>query len=199
MSAGDTHGSVELAVRGGAGLHVVSAFGAEQDLPVHGGRIILQVPEIPVYVELARGQSIDVVPMDWGPNLARAPGVTAGSSGSEKANASISKIVNGALETWFWEQKPDSGAWTNDAPLPSWVEVRLPAPARVARVVIYAGVPWQVTGTLQDYELQVEEDGAWKTIERVHEPIKTWGVFTPTNRSHSSPNPGPRPRRRTRS
>ena len=25
--------------------------------------------------------------------------------------------------------------------------------------------------------------GAWKTIERVHEPIKTWGVFTPTNRT----------------
>ena len=54
MSAGSTDGRVELKVSSGDTLHVVSAFGVEDDLPVRGGRVALSVPELPVYVELAK-------------------------------------------------------------------------------------------------------------------------------------------------
>ena len=51
--------------------------------------------------------------------------------------------------------------WVSDEPFPGWVEVRLPEPAEIARVIVYAAPPWQWQGTLLDYELQFEQDGKW--------------------------------------
>ena len=73
QSAGEPEGRVELDVKGGDKLHIVSAFGVESDLPVKDGRAVLTVPELPVYVEPAKNQTIAVVPQDYGPDLALAP------------------------------------------------------------------------------------------------------------------------------
>ena len=54
QSAGDPKGQVELAVKGGDKLHVVSAFGVASDLPIKDGHVMLPVPELPVYVELSK-------------------------------------------------------------------------------------------------------------------------------------------------
>ena len=78
QSAGEPEGRVELDVKGGDKLHIVSAFGVESDLPVKDGRAVLTVPELPVYVEPAKNQTIAVVPQDYGPDLALAPGVGRG-------------------------------------------------------------------------------------------------------------------------
>jgi len=42
------------------------------ELPVKDGHVLLPVPELPVYVELAAGQSIEVVPQNWGEKFAKA-------------------------------------------------------------------------------------------------------------------------------
>src|SRR5579871_5884872 len=182
MSAGSTDGKVELRVKGGEKLHLVSAFGVERDLPVTGGLATLPVPETPVYVELAKGQSIAVVPTDWGADLALASGVTATSSGS--SNAGIHKIINGELENWYWTQKGDTHPWMDDTKgFPAWVEIRLPKPETVARVVVYASPPWQWQGSLLDYELQAEIGGQWKTLEHVQEPARTFTVLTPVTKT----------------
>ena len=80
MSGGSTDGHVDLAVNGGNSIHYVTSFGLEYDIPVTAGRVTIPVPELPVYVELAPGQTISVVPVNWGPNLALQPGVVAASS-----------------------------------------------------------------------------------------------------------------------
>ena len=191
MSAGSTDGQVELSVSGGGDkLHVVSAFGVEQDIPVKDGHATLAVPEIPVYVELAQGQTIEVSPMDWGSNLAMAPGVIAKASGTGEHPADksikndIAKIHNGVLENWYYTQQKESQPWMdNTKEFPAWVELDLPKPTPVERVVIYACPPWQWQGTLQDYELQYDDNGKWVTLEHVQEPLRTFAVFTPPNRT----------------
>jgi len=190
QSAGSTDGRVELAVAGGKSLRLVSAFGRGRDLPVAAGRASLPVPELPVYVELAEGQSIEVIPADWGPNLARRAGATAAASGTgvhpvdRSIKNDIAKVINGELENWYWSQQKDDQPWMDDTKaFPAWVEVRLPEPAPVARVVVYAAPPWQWQGTLLDYELQVDRGGTWETVERVQEPPRVHKVFTPPTRT----------------
>lgn len=186
QSAGSTDGHVELNVKGGTALKVVSAFGVENTVPVRAGHATVEVPELPVYIELATGQSIDVAPTAWGPNLARAAGVTAQSSvpvdpdPKKAALNPIEKITNGVLENWYYAQKPDTGPWAAVGPtFPATVDINLPTAQSISRVVIYAAPPWQMQSTLLDYELQYDDNGEWKTIGRIKEPTRTFRVYTP--------------------
>jgi hypothetical protein len=129
-------------------------------------------------VELAAGQTIQPVPWDWGPNLARAGGVTAYAPGAVDGN--YSKLYNGKLEDWYYD---GSSVWYGDvSSMPTYVEVRLPSAQEIGRVVVFAGFPWQMRGSLVDYELQYDDAGAWVTIEHVQEPTTTFGVLAPTVR-----------------
>lgn len=191
MSAGGTDGGVTLQVTGSSKrLHIVSAFGVESDLPIRNGQAYLPVPEIPVYINLAADQSIAVKPMAWGGNLARASGVTLRASGAGAhpldptiPNA-IEKIVSGELDNWYWSQQKDRHPWMDDTPgFPAWVELTFPKPQTVARVVVFAPIPWQWDGAPLNYELQAEVAGAWVTLDRVAEPTQTITVLTPTLRT----------------
>ena len=186
MTAGNPYGSVTLSVGSGDHLHVVSPFGVESDLAVVAGKAILPVSELPVYVELAQGQTCDVAPRTYGQNLSLANGVTVAVSGSTTSplNPSVqndpSKIVNGILENWYWRQTPADADWmSNVTEWPATVEIDLPQPALVSDVIIQAGVPWQLDGTLLDYDLQYWDGTQWSVIEHVSEPTKTWQVYSP--------------------
>jgi len=194
MSAGSPDGKVQLHVGGANGqsakLHLVSAFGVESGLPVSGGMATLPIPELPVYVELADGQTIDVVPQDFGPNLARMAGVKASASGTgvhpvdPKIPNDISKLINGEFENWYYTQKLAAQPWMdNTKTFPAWVELSFPQPTEIGRVIIYAPAPWQWQGTLVDYELQYDDQGKWATIEHVQEPLRTFKVLTPATRT----------------
>ena len=197
QSAGEPEGRVELEVKGSDKLHLVSAFGVESDLPVKDGRAALVVPELPVYVELAPDQAVSVVPQDYGPDLALAPGATASADGSpdhpadkpdtpkeKRINNDIGKIINGKFENWYWAQKKDDQPWmSNVKEFPATVEIRLPKPTEVARVIVYAAPPWQWQGSLLNYELQYDDGGTWRTIDKVDEPTKTFKFWTPTTRT----------------
>jgi hypothetical protein len=195
MSAGSPDGKVELNVSGSAPkLHVVSAFGVESDLPIANNRVTLQVPELPVYVELAPDQKIAVIPQEFGENLARGEGVTLAASGAgahpvnSKIPNDISKLNNGELEDWYYHlHKPEDSTdqpWMDGTPeFPAWIEMHFPSATQVARVIIYAPAPWQWQGTPVDYELQYDAGGKWVTIEHVNEPLKTFKVLTPATRT----------------
>jgi hypothetical protein len=190
MSAGSTDGTVALKVSTGTKLHTISAFGVEKDLPVSGGIATLEVPELPIYVELENGQTIAVQPTDWGPNLAKSPGVTASSSAPPDFNLlklgqnAISKINNGDFENWYWSQTADSGPWTVKNPtFPFSVQLQFPAPTNLSRIVVYASPPWQGQGSLLDYELQYDKNGRWVTLDHVKEPAKTVQAITPSTRT----------------
>ena len=187
QSAGRTDGSLTLSVSGGASLHVVSALGVASDLPVTAGKVVLPVPELPVYVEPSANQTIQPVPVDYGPDLALAPGTVATSSGSGLSPLDpslpndISKVINGVLENWYWGQGPGDHPWMgNDASFPGWVQITLPQPTAISHVVVYAGVPWQSDGSLLDYELQYDQNGQWVTLSHPVEPTNVVDFFTPS-------------------
>ena len=151
---------------------------------------MLPVTELPLYVELKAGQHLEVVPEDWGTNLAREPGVKVTASGSglhpvdPKIPNDLVKLTNGQLENWYWLQQPAAQPWMDDTRgFQAWVELRWPAPTGISRVVIFAAVPWQWAGTLQDYELQYSRQGQWTTLEHVQEPLNTFKVVTPATRT----------------
>jgi hypothetical protein len=136
-------------------------------------------------VELADDQEMDVVPLVWGDNIARAPGVVVSSSASDvnPEDASVEnrtdKLVNGELETWYWTQQNHGDPWMADLKDgPVWIEFELPEVQPASHVVVYASPPWQRWGTLLDYELQYESRGAWRSIEHVKEPTRTIGVYS---------------------
>lgn len=184
MSGGSTDGRVELAVSGGNSIHYVGPWGLEYDLPVVGGRVTIPVPELPVYVEIAPGQTVDVVPVNWGSNLMLQQGVTGGSSGSGATPFpgipnSITKLFNQSFESWYYSQTDNDWPWMdNTAGFPAWVELSLPSVQTIDRVVVYSSPPWQIWGTLVDYELQYQQNGQWTTLARVQEPLKTWKRYT---------------------
>jgi hypothetical protein len=188
MTSGDTQGTLELTVSGSDAVKTVSPFGVERSLAVRNGKVRLPVGELPVYVEFSG--SLEVSRVDWGQNLARLSGVSAAASGSTvhpidpSINNAIGKVFNGQLDSWYWTQARDARIWeSNNASFPAWFELRLPSAQSIDRVVIYAGIPWQWDGSILDYELQVEQNGQWVTIERVKEPVNTLRAFTQTNRT----------------
>ncbi len=190
MSAGSTDGKVHLAVQGGNSLRVVSPFGVAINVPVVNGQAVIDVPELPVFVELAAGQTIDVIPQDWGPDLALQPGVTAKTSGDGQHplggsyQNSISKVFDGVHQSWYSNQSPDGDVWyDHTVGQTPWFELDLPKAQSIGKVVIYSGVPWQWRGSLLDYELQYDNNGTWTTIEHVQEDPKTIGVYSEWERS----------------
>jgi hypothetical protein len=181
MSNGDTDGKVTLSVSGASSLKVVSAFGVVSSIPVVNGKATLTVPEVPVYVEFGAGQSVEVVPTNWGANLAQQAGVAFKSSGNGASphggawQNSISKINDSVLNVWYMNQTYDGDPWLDNTPAGQqvWFEVDLPTVQDVKRVVLYSGVPWSLRGSVLDYELQIEQGGQWVTVERVQEQPKT--------------------------
>jgi len=186
MSAGSTDGSVELNVPGVSSIHVVSAFGVEQDMPVVNGKITLAVPELPVYVETPA--ALTVTPINYGKNLTQTTGVTA-SANSVVGPPPVSsandpaRLINGFMESPYYGA---NDVWRHDTTaFPAWVDISFPAPTTMDHVIIYAGVPWSTRGSLLDYDLQYQDaSGQWVTIQTVKEPTKTFQTYTPINRTN---------------
>jgi hypothetical protein len=186
----NTSGSVTLRVSGSGTMRAVSPFGVTTSVAPQNGLLTLPVGELPSYLELSPGQTIEAVPANWGPNLTQSVGTTAVASGNPAfpvdpniAN-DVSKIINGELENWYGEQRADAYPWmSNVTSFPATVELGLPQAKVVNRVVIYASVPWQFNSTLLDYQLQVEQNGQWVTVDNVSEPTAVVKQATPVTRT----------------
>jgi hypothetical protein len=198
LSAGDPRGQLTVKVTGGDKLHLTSAFGVESDVPVSNGLATFNVPELPVWVDLAKGQSIEVIPTDWGKNLAMEENVTVDAmkqppevmkknddpSAEGFAADPAAKINNGVFEDWYYDQQKTSEPWDQLVEkFPTWVRMNFPKPTEISRVVIHATPPWQKQGSLLDYELQYWDKTQWKTIEHVKEDAKTFGFYSPATRT----------------
>lgn len=188
MTGGATDGQVTLNVAGGASVHVVDPFGNASDVPLVNGQATFTVGNLPVYVELAAGQTISVVPVNWGPDLATQPGVTASSSSNgihpidPTVPNSLDKIHDGVLQNWYYNFQPSTHPWMDNTPpgTSDWVELDLPTAQSIDHVVVRAPTPWQWDGAPLDYELQFQDsNGRWVTIQHVQEDPKTFGVLSP--------------------
>jgi hyaluronoglucosaminidase len=102
-----------------------------------------------------RTLTVRAYPRAEGPDLARAPGAAAESSGDETADFPASAALDDASAT-RWSSRYEDGAW--------W-QLRLAAPARVGRVVLH----WQ-DAYASRYRVQVSADGrTWRTAATVRD------------------------------
>ncbi len=186
MSGGATDASVQLRVSGARTLRIVSAWGMARQLPVVNGLVSLVVPELPVYVESSTRTTVQIVPQNWGANLARQNGVQVSASqmGEQSADNDIAKVVNGVQENWYWNFQKNTTPWNVVGPtLPMTVDIQLPRLQTVRRVNVYAAPQWQLQSSLLDFDVQVDQNGVWRTVARVREPARTWKVWTPPTRT----------------
>src|SRR5206468_1998425 len=117
-------------------------------MPVVNGAVTLTVPEIPIYIDLQPGQTIDVVPQNYGADLAMLPGVTLKTSGDSSTD--ISKVNNGVLDTWYSSSNSSTEAWQDTTPAGQtpWIEMDFPTSQSINHTVLYSSIPWSVRGTL---------------------------------------------------
>ncbi|MGD0541215.1 MAG: PA14 domain-containing protein [Tepidisphaeraceae bacterium] len=184
MSAGNSTGNILLSVTGTEAngtnaIHVISPFGVAEDLAVVNGYVDLPVGLLPEYVEVAPGQKLQVVTQNWGPDLAMEAGVTITAS---NPNNGTQLLNNGVLEDWFWGQQPSDNAFimSFDNSSPATIELDLPTAQEIDRVVLYTSVPWELSGSLLNFDLQYYVNGNWVTLQQVSNDPKTLGVYTPT-------------------
>ncbi len=189
MSAGSTDGQVQFKVQGGTSLNVVSDFGVESTIPVVNGVATLAVGDMPVYVELAAGQVADIIPQNWGTNVAALPGVTALSSGDglnpvdPSLPNDIGKTHDGVIQSWYLTENASTDTWYDDTPAgkPAWLELDFPQPTSVDSAIVYSGDPWQWRGSLLDFQLQYFDNtsNSWVNVDHVQEQPKTLSVYSP--------------------
>jgi sugar lactone lactonase YvrE len=188
ITAGSPCETIELTDTGDATVNFVSPFGVARTVPVQGNTFKIPISEVPSYVEFSG--TLNVVPINSGTDLALTPGTAASASGDglyppdPTVPNSTSKIIDGVLQNWYWTQQAPDHPWMDDTPqFPAWTEVDFPSPQTFNNVIIYAAVPWQLDGTLVDYDLQYYKNGQWVTLGTVTEPTKTFQVYTATNQT----------------
>ncbi len=121
------------------GTNFISSIPLESkgDIVVRGKHARIDVPELPIYIELQADQEITPVVKDFGTNLARDAKVV--TSAAPQPNSEPEKINNGEFENWYWAQKPEGKPWSDDTPtFPVTVELDLPTVASVSNVIVYA-------------------------------------------------------------
>ncbi len=163
---------VELAVAGGDTLETVDAWGNSQQVAVKAGRATLPVSAVPTYLRLAKGQEVAPPRIDFGPNLAAGAEFTySGSSASDMA------ILNDGIFQTIHAGNPDGGTdgkmiWQGDLlTLPQTLQVTLPRPRAVGRIIVFSVGPDNQFCALLDYDVECHDGKGWLTACKVRAPL----------------------------
>ena len=148
---------------------VVDFFGNREAATIAGGRISVPVSGYPTYVLLPPQASVRGVPEDMGANLALNAPCTASSGQSSAAQATDGITTangdHGGVPGWVSDK---------DAPLPQWLEVTLPKPASVARVIVYTNSSFCGPAGIRDCQIQVRQDDKWRTVASESGNVDRW-------------------------
>jgi titin len=178
MSADSTDGHVLLQISNGNSIQVVTGQGVSETLPVINGYVNLPVPEIPVYVNLQPGQNLSIATQNWGPDLAMESGVNIAAS---NPNNGTNLLNDGIFQNWYWNYNSSGNPFIMnfDNSNPATIDFDLPTTQTVDRVTVFSGIPYQLTGSLLDFEVQYLSNGQWVTAKHVVENPETFAVYSP--------------------
>ncbi len=169
---GSPSGVVEFGVKGGSALNVTDAWGNISQVVVAGGRASLELGQLPIYVQLAPGQTIEATKLDFGRNVAPRAEILY----SSMSKNPIALLNNGIVETHF-NGNPNgdtNGAkiWQGDLPSPGQtLEIRFPRPQPIHRAILRTPRPDNTFSTLLDYDLQSWDGTVWQTVAALHRPM----------------------------
>lgn len=177
-SAIDPTPTVTLNVLGDAEfLEVVNGNGAVTTVAVVGGKITVDVEDIPTYVRLPAGVNANVHEVfEWGENPP--PSVSATQLRATLGGSSAQAIGNDLFLEVYQGGTSSAGIVYSTSTLPDSIEILFPANKEVLRVVLWNGPGWQSMPCVWDYDVEtLDDDGVtWtkrKTVTR-DEPSSVW-------------------------
>jgi hypothetical protein len=169
---------------GARALPTTDTWGNAQNVVVSAGRVRtarLTVGQLPLYVRLAPGQQLVAPKLNFGQPVKAAPTWTY----STVTKSDPALLSNGVLETyhsgnpngdtngekiWTGDMKPATAAAT-DGESPQVLEGSFAAPQRLSAIVVRGVRADNAFCALLDYDLEVHDGRAWKSIEKVRTPM----------------------------
>ena len=162
---------VAFKVTGSNRLELIDAWGNVGQVLAVNDMAKIPLGQLPTYVQLAPGQNLQAVPMNWPRNVARAATLTYDGKGL----GDIQWLNNGVIET-IHDKNPLGGTdgkriWQGDEMQdnkPQTIEMRWNAPQKINAVILRGVRADNSFSALLDYDLQVlAGDNNWKTIDKV--------------------------------
>lgn len=148
---------------------VADFFGNETTLAGRSGELKVPVSGYPVYLKFASDAAIAGVADDWGTNLASG-GIALASSGQPTASQVLDGVhtANGAHEA--------VPGWVSDKEnaFPQWIEVKLPEPAEIRRVMVYTNSSYCGIAGPRDFDVQVRTAEGWRTVKEERGNVDRW-------------------------
>ncbi len=163
---------VEFGVKGGAALNITDSWGNKSSPSVKNGKVSLDIGQLPIYVELGAGQSLEAPQTDFGRNIAQRAEFVYSSTSKNP----ISGLNNGIIETYN-AGNPNgdtNGAkiWRGDLPSPGQnLEMRFARPTAVNKIILRTPRADNDFTTLLDYDIQSFDGTAWKTVAEMRRPM----------------------------
>ncbi|BCM92077.1 hypothetical protein IAD21_03956 [Abditibacteriota bacterium] len=146
---------------------VVDAWGNVLPIAPQNGTLTLELSQLPTYVRLSGTGTLTPKTWDWGQNLA----LNARVSITGKAENDPQNLTNGKLDT-IHDGNPSGGTdgkqvvrLTEFSPTtPALVSLELGAPKRFDHVIVRGLRADNQFGALRDFDVQVRENGTWRTV-----------------------------------
>jgi sugar lactone lactonase YvrE len=164
-----------LSVTGGASeLALFDAFGNAASVPVRDGIACVDVPQMPVYIRLEKGQGLSVPRYDFGTNLA----FNAAFAYSGTTERDLALLNNGILETTHAES-PHGGTdgkqiWlgrietdASGKAVPETLDILLGAKRTVNAVLLHGSRADNPFTALLDYDLLYRDGDRWVELTRI--------------------------------
>ena len=152
-------------------LKIVDSFGNEKKRGVVNSKATLAISQMPIYVRLAKGQTLMVPPIDFGKNIAAEARFTY--SGGSTSDPKI--LTDGLFQNphggtpwgpmWLGTYK---GKMFNEKP--EMLEMAFPAPRAIQGLLIFGSRADFQFSALLDYDLQYHDGKDWVTLEEVRTP-----------------------------
>ena len=170
----------------------VNWSGNEIKLVSANGRVALPLSGEPIYLHLAKGSAFDAG-QNWGRDLARqdaggvakassvaVPGSTNDSGAGQRKTTGASNANDGIWNGWedaldlpgrtVWQ----AGEIATPAN-PQWLEIDFPVARTIDRILGLSYLP-AVNATPRDWQIQVWQAGAWKTVE-AQTDFRGWNLY----------------------
>lgn len=153
--------NINLSVSGATQLTTVDPWGKTTVRTVSGGKVVVPITELPSYVRVPSGVTVNVIPANWGVETFLSQRAVA----SANTNPEAAKyLADGSVDG----RQPD---WVGVG-FPAWADIMFPVPTRFNRVTILCGNPVNSECTLLDFDIQAKQGGVWNTIATFNEPVK---------------------------
>ncbi len=154
--------TVTLTIHGatdGEQITVVTGQGVESTETVASGRITVDTPEIPTYVQLPTGRYASVYSVfDWDPAVS--PTVSTQGTAS-LGSLSVAGIVDNTMERLY----PYEGIYYSDSTAPDSASVIFGSDLTVDAVVVFAGAAWQNMAVPTTFTIDTWNGTTWTTRE----------------------------------